>query len=132
MAWKLDSDRPIYTQIVERLMVQIISGEYEPGARLPSVRDLAMEAGVNPNTMQRAFTELERLGLVITNRSSGRSVTEETEMIKTTRNDLAIAQVRDFIKRMGEMGFEKKEIDDLFKNEIAGQARNDDEGGWRK
>lgn len=115
MSWKLDSDRPIYTQIVERLKIQIVSGEYGPGSRLPSVRDLAMEAGVNPNTMQRAYTELERQGLVATHRSSGRQVTEETAMIKNTKNELAAEQVREFIKRMGELGFDQKEIISLIK-----------------
>ncbi|MCL2719235.1 MAG: GntR family transcriptional regulator [Lachnospiraceae bacterium] len=125
MSWKLDSDRPIYTQIVERLQIQIVSGEYGPGSRLPSVRDLAIEAGVNPNTMQRAFTELERLGLVTTNRSTGRQVTEETEMIQKTKNELAANQVRDFISRMSELGFEKKEIISLLKNEMKEETGND-------
>ncbi|MCL2052234.1 MAG: GntR family transcriptional regulator [Lachnospiraceae bacterium] len=117
MSWKLDSDRPIYTQIVERLQIQIVAGEFAPGSRLKSVRDMAMEAGVNPNTMQRAFTELERLGLVTTNRSTGRQVTEETEMIQKTRNELAQTQVRDFLSRMGELGFEKKEVVSLLNAE---------------
>lgn len=125
MSWKLDSGRPIYTQIVERLQIQIVSGEYPPGSRLPSVRDLAMEAGVNPNTMQRAFTELERQGLAITHRSSGRQVTEENEMIQNLRNELAAAQVRDFMKRMGELGFGQKEIVSLIKTEIKEETGNE-------
>ena len=124
MSWKLDSDRPIYTQIVERLQIQIVSGEYAPGSRLPSVRELAMEAEVNPNTMQRAFTELERLGLVTTHRSAGRLVTEEAEMIKKTKNELAASQVRDFIKRMGELGFEQDEIISLMENEMKEDEQN--------
>ena len=124
MSWKLDSDRPIYTQIVERLQIQIVSGEYAPGSRLPSVRELAMEAEVNPNTMQRAFTELERLGLVTTHRSAGRLVTEEAEMIKKTKNELAASQVRDFIKRMGELGFEQDEIISLMENEMKEEEQN--------
>ena len=62
MAWKLDNDRPIYAQIVEKIKLRIISGFYQPGSKLPSVRDLALEAGVNPNTMQKAFAELENSG----------------------------------------------------------------------
>ena len=58
MPWELDSDRPIYAQIVDRLKHEIVSGFYPPGSRLPSVRDLAAQASVNPNTMQKAFTEL--------------------------------------------------------------------------
>ena len=126
MSWKLDSDRPIYAQIVERLQTQIISGAYGPGSRLPSVRDLAMEAGVNPNTMQRAYSELERLGLVATHRSSGRQVTEETEMINSTRNELAAGQVREFIKRMGELGFAKNEIISLVKAAAGHNEKKED------
>ena len=72
MPWNLDSDRPIFMQILERIRVDIISGRYQPGDKLPSVRELAAEAAVNPNTMQRAFAELERTGLVHSKRTSGR------------------------------------------------------------
>ena len=77
MAWNLDSDRPIYAQLLERIQLQIVSGIYGPGDKLPSVRDLAAEASVNPNTMQKAFAELERSGLIETKRTSGRFVTED-------------------------------------------------------
>ena len=66
MAWKLDSDRPIYAQILEIIQMQIISGKYQPGDKIPSVRELAADAGVNPNTMQKALSELERSGLILT------------------------------------------------------------------
>ena len=65
MPWNLDSDRPIYLQLMERIQHDIISGTYKPGDKLPSVRELAMEASVNPNTMQKALSELERIGLVL-------------------------------------------------------------------
>ena len=68
MAWNMESDRPIYAQLVERIQMQIVSGQYPPGGKLPSVRDLASVASVNPNTMQKAFAELERSGLIITQR----------------------------------------------------------------
>ena len=74
MAWKLDSDRPIYAQILEIIQMQIISGKYQPGDKIPSVRELAADAGVNPNTMQKALSELERSGLILTQRTSGRTV----------------------------------------------------------
>ena len=70
MAWNLDSDRPIYAQILERIQRQIVSGEYAPGTKIPSVRELAAQAGVNPNTMQKALSELERSVLVVTMRTS--------------------------------------------------------------
>ena len=87
MAWTLQSDRPIYAQLVERLKTEIVSGVYPPGRRLPSVRELAATASVNPNTMQKAFAELERTGLIITMRTSGRVVTEDTAMINETRRE---------------------------------------------
>ena len=122
MAWNLDSDRPIYAQILERIEMQIISGIYKPGSKIPSVRELAAEAGVNPNTMQRALTELERKGLVTTQRTSGRVVTEDMNMIKETRNILAKEQIQDFIQKMKELGFEKEEILALIKNEAGGEV----------
>ena len=117
MAWKLDSDRPIYTQILEVIQYQIVAGRYQPGERLPSVRDLASEAGVNPNTMQRAFAELERNGLVMAQRPSGRVVTENMEMISEGRNKLAREQIREFIDKMKKLGFEKKEILSLLEED---------------
>ena len=116
MAWKLDSDRPIYTQILEVIQYQIVAGRYQPG-ELPSVRDLASEAGVNPNTMQRAFAELERNGLVMAQRTSGRVVTENMEMISEVRNKLAREQIREFIDKMKKLGFEKKEILSLLEQD---------------
>ncbi len=121
MAWNLDSDRPIYAQILERIEIQIVSGTYKPGEKIPSVRELAAEAGVNPNTMQRALAELERHGLVSTQRTSGRVVTEDMNMIKETRNMLAKEQIQEFIQRMRELGFEKEEILTLLKNEAGGE-----------
>lgn len=110
MTWLLDADRPIYTQLVERIQMQIVSGKCPPGSRLPSVRDLATEAAVNPNTMQKAYTELERIGLIVTRRTNGRTVTEDTEMIQKIRKNLAQEHLADFIKKMKELGYTKKEV----------------------
>lgn len=110
MAWNLDSDRPIYSQILERIQMQIISGFYQPGEKIPSVRELAADAGVNPNTMQKALSELERSGLVITQRTSGRIVTEDMLMIKESQKQLAVEQMKEFLKKMQELGFEKQDI----------------------
>lgn len=114
MAWDLDSDRPIYAQLVERIQMQIVSGYYPPGGKLPSVRELAMVAAVNPNTMQKAFAELERSGLIITQRTNGRTVTEDTEMIQRIRKELAKDHLDVFFTRMKELGYTKKEIVDLI------------------
>lgn len=117
MAWNLNSDRPIYIQIVEKLTMQIASGYYQPTDRMPSVRDLALDAGVNPNTMQKALAELERSGLVITQRTSGRIVTEDIEMIQKVQSDLATEQIQIFIKRMRELGYAAADIVALVEKE---------------
>lgn len=118
MAWSLDSDRPIYAQIVEKLQLQIVSGYYHPGDKLPSVRDLASEASVNPNTMQKAFAELERSGLISTQRTSGRLVTEDVNMIKAVQETIATEQIKAFFEQMRELGYSREEIIALLKNAI--------------
>ena len=110
MAWNLESDRPIYAQLLERIQLQIVSGTYGPGDKLPSVRELAAEASVNPNTMQKAFAELERSGLIVTKRTSGRFVTEDKDMITQIRTQLAKEEALSFIEKMKELGFEKNDI----------------------
>ncbi|MBD5500703.1 MAG: GntR family transcriptional regulator [Lachnospiraceae bacterium] len=122
MAWNLNSDRPIYTQILEKIQVRIVSGIYQPGEKIPSVRELAAEAGVNPNTMQKALSELERSKIIITQRTSGRIVTEDLEMIKKTRNQLAKDQIEAFIKRMEALGFSKEDIIALLEREAGGRV----------
>ena len=97
MPWKFESDRPIYAQILEQIKERIIVGEYPPGSRLPSVRELATEAAVNPNTMQRAMAELEREGYVVTNRTTGRTVTQK------------------YIEKMEQLGFSREQIVEIIK-----------------
>lgn len=123
MAWDLDSDRPIYAQLVERIQMQIVSGFYPPGSKLPSVRELAAVAAVNPNTMQKAFAELERSGLIITQRTNGRSVTEDTEMIQEIRQELAKEQLEAFFSKMKELGYSEKEMIDLIVKSAEAGAR---------
>lgn len=110
MAWALDSGRPIYAQIIERVQLDIITGRYEPGEKLPSVRDLASEAAVNPNTMQKALSELEQSGLVYTQRTNGRFITEDKERIQRIKSDLAAMQVREFLTKMQQLGLDDHEI----------------------
>lgn len=118
MSWKLDSDRPIHKQLLEVLLTGIVSGIYPSGSKLPSVRDLAMEAGVNPNTMQRAFTELEQKGLVRTERTAGRFVTDDREMIERSRDTIATQQLTLFLDKMQQLGFQKKEIVSFMRSKI--------------
>lgn len=115
MSWNLSSERPIYAQIMERITLDIVSGIYPPGARLPSVRDLAQDAGVNPNTMQKALSELERTGLVISQRTSGRFITEDLTMVEKTKQNLASMQIREFLEKMEHIGFTKEAIIQLIK-----------------
>ena len=110
MDWKFRNDLPIYSQLVERIQQAIVSGTMPPGARLSSVRDLAMEAGVNPNTMQRALQELEREGLVYANRTAGRFVTEDIGRIADARKAMAAVQVRSFLEAMEKLGCSYEEI----------------------
>ena len=116
MPWNLDSDRPIYLQLMERIQHDIISGTYKPGDKLPSVRELAMEASVNPNTMQKALSELERIGLVHSRRTSGRFITEDETMIKQLKTETATEHIREFLKSMEYLGFTRPEILELVKD----------------
>ena len=110
MKWSIDERLPIWSQLVEQLCAFITSGGFEPGQRLPSVRDFAQEAGVNPNTMQRSLSELETMGLVVTNRTAGRCVTTDMERIAEIRRQQMDKQVDDFISRMEALGFTRDEI----------------------
>ncbi len=110
MPWNLDSDRPIFIQIIEKIQMDIISGQYAPGDKLPSVRELAQEASVNPNTMQKALSELERTGLVYSQRTSGRYITEDTAMIAELKSTLAKDIVTQFLDKMFRLGIPEEEV----------------------
>ena len=118
MSWNLSNDRPIYLQILEILQMRIVSGYYRPGDRLPSVRELAADAEVNPNTMQKAMSEMERTGIIITQRTSGRVITEDTGMIAELRSQMAHKQIDDFLGKMEKLGFERNEIVEMMRDEI--------------
>lgn len=110
MSWTLDNDRPIYLQLMERIQRDIIAGVYQPGDKLPSVRDLALEAAVNPNTMQKALSELERSGLVYSQRTSGRFITEDREMLTQMKKELATEHIQEFFQKMEQLGFSRAEL----------------------
>ena len=99
MPWNLDSSRPIYLQIIERVQMDIITGRYQPGDKLPSVRDLAQEAAVNPNTMQKALTE-------------------DKELIHQMKKELAAAEVSAFVAHMKQLGITPEEIRQLLAETI--------------
>lgn len=110
MEWNIQGGRPIYAQLIEQVTLAIVSGVYAPGERLASVRELAMQAGVNPNTMQRAMMEMEREELVYSQRTAGRFVTQDGERIRRLREDLARNQVKEFLAGMFQLGFGLEEI----------------------
>ncbi|MGN1008254.1 MAG: GntR family transcriptional regulator [Butyricicoccus sp.] len=114
MNWKLTDDRPIWVQLTEQLILRIVSGEYAPGANVPAVRALAAEAGVNPNTMQRALSELESRGLVETRRTAGRTVTEDMERIRRVRQELARDRIGEFLASMRALGYTDAETRTLI------------------
>lgn len=123
MPWNLDSDRPIFIQIIEKIQMDIISGVYKPGDKLPSVRELAAEASVNPNTMQKALSELERTGLVYSQRTCGRFITEDTKMIDDIKSEMAREIISQFLENMQKLGFQKDETVSLMKQTIEGDAK---------
>ena len=119
MEWSFRSDQPIYTQLAEKLRMEIVSGRYRPGERLASVRDMALEAGVNPNTLQRALQELEREGMVRAQRTSGRFVTEDLQVIAQTKKRFAEEQIRSFLEAMGKLGLPEREIVSLLEEALS-------------
>lgn len=114
MEWIIDGDRPIWMQLQDQLSMRIISGKYPMGGRLPSVRELAAEAGVNPNTMQRALGAVEARGLVVTNRTAGRYVTEDQNLIREIRMELARRCMEEYLQGMKTLGFSEDEARHLL------------------
>ena len=110
MAWEFSNDKPIYSQIIENIQISIISGEYAIGEKIPSVRELAVLASVNPNTMQRALQELEKEGLLFSKRTSGRFITEDKAMVEQLKENFAKKQIIDFYEKMKSIGLTKDEI----------------------
>ena len=119
MEWNFNDNTPIYLQIVNTLKRNIASGAYPPGSRLPSVRDLALEAGVNPNTMQRALSELERSGLVNSQRTAGRFITEDAGALLDLRKSMSEEIVSDFIARLRGLGMSDEQILDTVRDKIS-------------
>lgn len=124
MPWELKPDRPIYAQLIEQIELKICSGVYALGSKLPSVRDLAQEASVNPNTMQRALSKLEENGLLYTNRTSGKYVTEDVKMVQNVKNRLAQELIHEFLQNMKRLGFDEKKILAVI-TEMTGGAENE-------
>ena len=123
MKWNLDNNMPIYLQLMEQIQRDIISGRYGPGDKLPSVRELAVEAAVNPNTMQKALSELERGNLVYSQRTSGRFITEDKELIKELKREQAGKYLAEFFANMRSLGLKEEEIRVLFEEAMKGEKK---------
>ncbi|GJN64678.1 MAG TPA: GntR family transcriptional regulator [Candidatus Faecalibacterium intestinipullorum] len=122
MKWQFSADAPIYTQLVAQIQMYIVSGALPPGERLPSVREFAAEAGVNPNTMQRAMAELEREGLVHSQRTAGRFVTEDRARIQQAKRQCAEEQIQTFLEKMEQLGYTRAEILQLMEQQGKGDG----------
>ncbi len=115
MAWTFSSDRPVYLQISERITKSVLSAEFRPGEQLPTVRQLAMHAAVNPNTVQRAYQELENDGIIIVKGTLGRFVTDNTEIIERNRKKLAKHLVAEFCNSFGELSLPLSQAIEMIK-----------------
>ena len=130
MSWEFQDHLPIYAQLMDTLKRRIITGRYLPGEKLPSVRELAAEAGINPNTVQRAFSELEREGLIYTQRATGKYVTENADEIKSARLALAKTQVAEYLSNMQSIGYSVGDVIVLLQsfNESEEESSHADSG----
>ena len=117
MNFIFDNDRPIYIQLVEQLEIYIISGKIESGEKLPSVRDLALKTKVNPNTMQKALSELEDLKLIYTERTNGKYVTKDKKLLNKFKEKYAKEKTKKYLNEMKELGFMKTEIIEILKED---------------
>ena len=120
MLWQFSGDAPIYSQLIEQIKVGIVSGVFPPGERLPSVRDLATEAGVNPNTMQRALAQLEQDGLAKADRTAGRLVTRDAAALEAVRIQEARAVIQQYFEAMAALGYTREQALALLKAKKGG------------
>ena len=128
MAWQFSSGQPIYLQIVDEIEQRIFSGTFPPGSKLPSVRDLAITAAVNPNTMQRAMSELEARGLIETQRNAGRTVTTDEAVLSEAKHKKARTLTAAYFAAMTALGMTKDEIPPILSNAEAEQSKEETNG----
>ena len=120
MEWSFNNEVPIYLQIIDRFKMEIANGSLKSGDKVPSVRELALSAGVNPNTMQKALSELERDGYLESRRTSGRFVTDRGSQADTLKNDLAHKLCTEFCEGMSKVGFTPEESLIEYENYLKG------------
>ena len=119
MEWTFNEETPIYLQIVEQIKAQIATGRLKAGDKIPSVRELAVDAGVNPNTMQKALTELERMGLLYSARTSGRFVADDKQRTDSVHEELVEQYMRTFTENMSKVGYSPKEAEKLYSKYVS-------------
>lgn len=115
MAWSFSADKPVYIQIADRIQKAVLSGEYQAGEQIPTVRQLALEAAVNPNTVQHAFTELENAGIIIAKGTLGRFVTEDAQVVQAVRERVARQLAKAFVKEMGQLSIDQQQLMELIR-----------------
>ncbi|WP_257348456.1 GntR family transcriptional regulator [Pseudalkalibacillus decolorationis] len=120
-----ESSRPIYLQLVDKMSFRMIRGDLKPGDKLPSVRDMAVDSGVNPNTIQRVYAELERMDIAEVKRGQGTFVTQDEEKLLQLREELKQRQIQSFMKEMNDMGFTLDEIINGIKLEFDNEKGRD-------
>lgn len=108
--WEFDSSQPIYLQIASEISKRISSGVYKPGDRLPSVREFALEAGVNPNTMARALASLEQRGLIVTERATGKFVSTQRSVLMELKQELIADTISQCVQALEQIGLTQEEI----------------------
>lgn len=116
MEWNFNNETPIYLQIIDRFKMDIANGSLKPGNKVPSVRELALSAGVNPNTMQKALSELERDGYLESRRTSGRFVADIGNQADSLKNDLAHKLCSEFCEVMSKVGFTPEQSLTVYEN----------------
>jgi GntR family transcriptional regulator len=121
-----ESTKPIYLQIMDLIKKEIATGKLPPGSQMASVRELAMQYQVNPNTVQRALSELEREGLVKSDRTIGRFINDKSDMIEALKNQMIEEVIGEFVKKVGELNIEEKAICSLIERYLSREERKDD------
>ncbi|VEF48966.1 GntR family transcriptional regulator [Bacillus freudenreichii] len=116
MAKEFEASKPIYIQITEKIFQRIIRGEINPGEKLPSVREMAVQSGVNPNTIQRAYSEMERMGIVETKRGQGTFVIQRESIVDELKESMQTEVIGQFVRNMEELGFSKEQMMSGLKN----------------
>lgn len=126
MAWRFNNNAPIYIQIMDEIRLRIARGELSPGDKVPPVRDLALKAGVNPNTMQKALSELEREGVLYSERTAGRFVSDVTNGENHYRDKICNNITLNYVNSMRELGIDGDELVDVLKNFLIKEGKTDE------